>query len=104
MIFISVDLPAPFSPSTAWISPGRTVRSMPSLATTDGYAFRMPVRRRRGTAPVAAVFMLPPRVRRSSARGLFVIGCCRGAFAMFEQLCRDGHSDRTGLLALDAGN
>jgi hypothetical protein len=36
MIFISVDLPAPFSPSTAWISPGTTSRSMPSLATTDG--------------------------------------------------------------------
>ena len=29
MIFISVDLPAPFSPSTAWISPGITVKPNP---------------------------------------------------------------------------
>src|SRR3954467_12124488 len=28
-----VDLPAPFSPSRAWISPGSTTRSMESLAT-----------------------------------------------------------------------
>ena len=34
--FIRVVLPAPFSPSRAWISPGRTSRSMPSLATTPG--------------------------------------------------------------------
>ena len=27
MIFISVDLPAPFSPSTAWISPGRDAQA-----------------------------------------------------------------------------
>jgi hypothetical protein len=36
MIFMSVDLPAPFSPSTAWISPGITARSMSWLATTLG--------------------------------------------------------------------
>src|SRR5215510_4275911 len=29
---MSVDLPAPFSPSRAWISPGSTVRSIRSLA------------------------------------------------------------------------
>ena len=34
--FISVDLPAPFSPSSAWISPARTSRSTASLATTPG--------------------------------------------------------------------
>ncbi|EWS62685.1 hypothetical protein Y695_04085 [Hydrogenophaga sp. T4] len=36
MIFISVDLPAPFSPSTAWIWPGATVSETPLLATTPG--------------------------------------------------------------------
>ena len=36
MIFISVLLPAPFSPSTAWISPAATARSMPSFAFTPG--------------------------------------------------------------------
>src|SRR5665213_1272333 len=33
-MFISVDLPAPFSPSRQWISPGSTSRSMWSLATS----------------------------------------------------------------------
>ncbi len=38
MIFINVDLPAPFSPSTAWISPAATRSEMPSLARTPGYS------------------------------------------------------------------
>ncbi len=33
-VFIRVDLPAPFSPSSAWISPGSKVRSIASLATS----------------------------------------------------------------------
>ncbi len=36
MIFINVDLPAPFSPSTAWISPGATASEMSLFATTAG--------------------------------------------------------------------
>src|SRR4051794_2204964 len=36
-----VDLPAPFSPSRAWISPGLIVRLIRSLATTFGYRFVM---------------------------------------------------------------
>src|SRR5690242_18762052 len=43
MIFISVDLPAPFSPSTAWIWPGATRRLTPSLARTAGYCLVIPV-------------------------------------------------------------
>src|SRR6516162_9778642 len=31
-IFMSVDLPAPFSPTSAWTSPGRSVRSTPRRA------------------------------------------------------------------------
>ena len=42
-IFINVDLPAPFSPSTAWISPACTVRLMSSLALTAGYCLLMPL-------------------------------------------------------------
>ena len=34
-MFISVDLPAPFSPSRQWISPGSIVRSMWSLAVNE---------------------------------------------------------------------
>ncbi len=41
MIFMRVDLPAPFSPSTAWISPGMTVRLTSSLARTAGYCLVM---------------------------------------------------------------
>jgi hypothetical protein len=33
-IDISVDLPAPFSPITAWMAPLASTRSMPSFATT----------------------------------------------------------------------
>ena len=35
-ILISVDLPAPFSPTRAWISPRRRVRSTPARAFTPG--------------------------------------------------------------------
>src|SRR5918994_295008 len=41
-MFISVDLPAPFSPSKAWISPGITSRSTSWLATTPGKYLAMP--------------------------------------------------------------
>src|SRR5919112_5153369 len=40
--FISVDLPAPFSPSSACTSPGSTVRSMWSLATRSPKRLVMP--------------------------------------------------------------
>ena len=33
-ILISVDLPAPFSPSTAWMRPASTTRSAPCRAVT----------------------------------------------------------------------
>jgi hypothetical protein len=41
-MFISVDLPAPFSPNSAWISPARTCKSTASLATTPGKSLVMP--------------------------------------------------------------
>src|SRR6185436_6831321 len=40
MIFISVDLPAPFSPTSACTVPGFTRIDTPSSATTPGKAFR----------------------------------------------------------------
>src|SRR3712207_6810625 len=40
--FIRVDLPAPFSPSRQWISPGTMSRSMLSLATRDPNRLVMP--------------------------------------------------------------
>src|SRR6266496_341524 len=91
MIFISVDLPAPFSPSTAWISPGNTVRSMASLATTDGYILVMPESRRRGSAAIRL-----PRSGTGTSRGLR-----SGAFANGQHFRRHGHGDRARLLASD---
>src|SRR5579863_9602315 len=41
---MSVDLPAPFSPTMACMLPRATERSTPSLATTRGYLFTMPLR------------------------------------------------------------
>ena len=37
-----VDLPAPFSPQMAWISPSATARLMSSLATTPGNVLVIP--------------------------------------------------------------
>src|SRR5262245_60989033 len=41
-IFMSVDLPAPFSPSSTCTSPRCTARSTPSSATTPGNRLQMP--------------------------------------------------------------
>src|SRR5664280_2582564 len=41
-IFIKVDFPAPFSPSSAQISPGWTSKSMSSTATTSTNRFEIP--------------------------------------------------------------
>src|SRR3954463_7213261 len=46
-IFISVDLPAPFSPIRACTVPGRIRRLTPSSATTPGYRLVMPSASRR---------------------------------------------------------
>ena len=46
---MSVDLPAPFSPTTAWTSPASTRRETSRLATTPGKRFVMPVSSTTGT-------------------------------------------------------
>ena len=51
-MFISVVLPAPFSPSRAWISPGRTSRLISSLASDTGIALRDPAHLERGRGHV----------------------------------------------------
>ncbi len=68
MIFISVLLPAPFSPSTAWISPGITVR-IDVLVGDDGRvdladAAQLEARRRGGSSRLA-VRLEPDRVHRA---------------------------------------
>src|SRR6185312_7327665 len=51
MIFISVLLPAPFSPTRPWISPGNSVKSTPRSASTPPKAFVMPLSSRMGGRP-----------------------------------------------------
>src|SRR5688572_18281219 len=48
MILTRVDLPAPFSPSSAWISPGRTGKLTLSLARTPGKRLLIDLSSRRG--------------------------------------------------------
>ena len=48
-IFRSVDLPAPFSPSSPWIEPASTARSTSSSASVPGKRFVMPRIRSSGT-------------------------------------------------------
>src|SRR6202041_2928578 len=47
----SVDLPAPFSPRSAWISAGNRSRSMPSLARKEPYRLVILIALNRGSAP-----------------------------------------------------
>src|SRR4051812_28944400 len=48
MIFMSVLLPAPFSPTRPWISPARSVKSTPRSASTPPNALVMPFISRTG--------------------------------------------------------
>src|SRR5262245_17132034 len=46
--FINVDLPAPFSPTSAWIVPGRTASDTPRSTRWLSYSFVMPRSSRTG--------------------------------------------------------
>ena len=52
-MFISVDLPAPFSPSSAWTSPWRRSKLTSSLASTPGNRFVIPRSSSRGASATA---------------------------------------------------
>src|SRR3982751_2427971 len=58
-MFISVDLPAPFSPSRQWISPGSIVRSMWSLAVNDPNFLVRPL--------ISSFIAVPPRSHHRAA-------------------------------------
>src|SRR5687767_13712704 len=60
MIRISVDLPAPFSPTSAWTSPARTSNVTPRSACTATKDLAMPVAARSG---VTAVWPLSSETR-----------------------------------------
>ncbi len=54
-MFMSVDLPAPFSPRSACTSPRRTSRSTSSLATVPGNSLRMPRISRTSSSVISAI-------------------------------------------------
>src|ERR1700693_2470513 len=54
----SVDLPAPFSPRSAWTSPSRASKSTESLAKTPGKRLVIERMATAGDAPAVALFML----------------------------------------------
>src|SRR3954471_2016773 len=59
---MSVDLPAPFSPSRAWTSPARRSKSTPSLATIRPKRFVIP----RSSSAVSMNCRRPPGLRRAA--------------------------------------
>src|SRR3954451_13991154 len=61
-MFMSVVLPAPFSPSRPWISPRLIARVMSEFAVRRPNRFVMPTRRRSGTPEAPSVLTGMPRV------------------------------------------
>src|SRR6266404_8075274 len=73
-MFISVDLPAPFSPRSACTSPWRMSSETSSLARTPGNSFRIP--RISRTSPSEAI-QCDPKDRRGRTRSPPSLGCNR---------------------------
>src|SRR5690242_7566737 len=68
MILTSVLLPAPFSPRSAWISPGATAKATSELAITPGNRLVIPRSSRRSGVALPSVM----------SGGPFLRGRCRG--------------------------
>ena len=83
---INVDLPAPFSPISAWTSPARSSRSTSSLASTPGNRFVMRSSTTRGGEPLlpapiagASRFAVRPALGASGVSGTTMVPsmiCC----------------------------
>src|SRR6187401_140837 len=64
-MFIRVDLPAPFSPSSAWTSPSRRSKLTSSFATVPGKRFVMcSISRTTGRSGMRAIIVWPPHGRK----------------------------------------
>src|ERR671918_124715 len=70
-MFMRVDLPAPFSPRRACTSPFASSKSTPSLATTPGKRFVMPLSSRRGASAMEGKEGWGPAPAPSGSFGLF---------------------------------
>src|SRR6476619_7098473 len=89
-IFISVDLPAPFSPTSACTSPRSTEKFTPSSATEAPKRFVIPSMRSSGTRAAGAV------IQPSSLRSVRVGDRLRGV-RLVEEPVGDDDLRRNGL-------
>src|SRR5438105_10551014 len=71
--FMSVDLPAPFSPSRAWTWPQSTTRSTPSLALSPPKVLTIP-RSSRAARSVAICLCLDSRLEAAVGQLLLDVG------------------------------
>src|SRR5258706_3125372 len=68
-MFMRVLFPAPFSPSSAWISPGISLKSTWSFATTPGNALTIPLASTAGVADAWGAAVIGPPLARPRGRG-----------------------------------
>src|ERR1700753_1195285 len=97
MIFISVLLPAPFSPTRPWISPAESAKSIPRSASTPPKDLLMPSRVRMGARPAGIGISDQEVILHPLHAGRVGLGHDR---AVSDDILRDALS---GLLAGDDG-
>ena len=99
-ILISVDLPAPFSPSRAWTSPARRSKSTPSSAVTPGNRREIP----RNSSSGSSIVVRRPSRRQarasSSAKSPSVERVRSGPSASVATPNHSAHLDHSSLLDL----
>src|SRR3954462_13935618 len=100
MIFTRVDLPAPFSPSSAWISAGHRSRSMWSFATNVPNSLVIPTACSKD-CPLRAGCDGSAIAHAERRRGVMISLRADSAIAGDEQLSRDRSGDGGGGLILD---
>src|SRR5580765_1391964 len=79
-MFIRVDLPAPFSPSSAWTSPRFTSKDTRSFATTPGNSLRMS-RISRTRSPSALCSLIASKKERADSSPALSVSCASSSVA-----------------------
>src|SRR5829696_5462604 len=106
---IRVDLPAPFSPSSACTSPEARVKSAPRSASTEPNRFRIPKSSRRGgtvSETSRVIVELPVEIEQlSQMRGHRLNAeCFGGVVAGVDQIQAPFHGIEVGVVRAFAGN
>src|SRR5687768_18289620 len=97
---MSVDLPAPFSPSSAWISPARRTKSTPSSARTPGNTFSTPRASSSGLSDVRIGSLDEPLLPHTGGK---ISGAARtvAGFESFPVRLRGNRDDENGAWSQD---